>query len=873
MPATHHTSPPPTTTPETPPARAAGDGPRTPEKPSTAPGASGSGARPVGAGASGPRTSTPPAGTPAPGTPSDGTPAVPETASSGASAAGTPARRGAAAEPGTAKSPARTAKTAAAKTSKPSKPSAAKPAKTSRPAAAKTVKSSASKAAKPGRTSAAKAGKAVATPEKTAPKTAGTAPKAGRAAVPATRTPDAGDGPLTPATAPATAVGRIPVLDVHPVVQQGRRPAKAVVGEEFEVSATVFREGHDAVAANVVLRDPDGRPGPWTPMRELAPGTDRWGARVSAGTEGRWTYTVEAWGDPVSTWRHHAGIKIPAGLDTELVLEEGALLYERAAAGLPEGARGSRSRDTVLGAVDALRDTGRPVASRLAAALTPEVDAVLAEHPLRELVTSSEPLPLLVERERALFGAWYEFFPRSENGRGDASEHGTFRTAAGRLPAIAEMGFDVVYLPPVHPIGTTHRKGPDNTLSAGPQDVGVPWAIGSPEGGHDAIHPALGTLEDFDAFVARATSLGLEIALDFALQCSPDHPWVEKHPEWFHHRPDNTIAYAENPPKKYQDIYPIAFDRDMPGLVRETVRVLRHWMDHGVRIFRVDNPHTKPVVFWERVIADINGTDPDVIFLAEAFTRPAMMRTLAEIGFQQSYTYFTWRNTKQELTEYLTELAGDSAARMRPNLFVNTPDILHEFLQTGGRPAFELRAVLAATLSPTWGIYSGYELCENTPLRPGSEEYLHSEKYQLRPRDWESAEREGRSIAPLVRELNAVRRRSPALRQLRDLHFHHADQEAVIAYSKSVTDARGSNTVVVVVNLDPYHTQEATVSLDMPQLGLDWHESVPVRDELTGETYNWGRTNYVRLEPGVRSAHILTVLRPSSPLIGGSPTT
>ncbi|MGW0971538.1 maltotransferase domain-containing protein, partial [Streptomyces sp. NPDC002516] len=386
------------------------------------------------AGDSGPRTSTPPAGTPVTGTASDGTPAVPETASSDASAAGTPAGRGAAAEPGTAKSRARTAKPSAAKTSKPSKPATAKTAKTAKPAAAKPVKSSAAKTAKTAKPSAAKTGKAVATPEKSAPRTAGTAPKAGRAAVPATRTPDAGDGPVTPA-APATAVGRIPVLDVRPVVQQGRRPAKAVVGEEFEVSATVFREGHDAVAANVVLRDPDGRPGPWTPMRELAPGTDRWGARVSAGSEGRWTYTVEAWGDPVGTWRHHAGIKIPAGLDTELVLEEGALLYERAAAGLPEGARGSRSRDTVLGAVDALRDTGRPVASRLAAALTPEVDAVLAEHPLRDLVTSSEPLPLLVERERALFGAWYEFFPRSENGRGGPAEHGTFRTAAGRLPA------------------------------------------------------------------------------------------------------------------------------------------------------------------------------------------------------------------------------------------------------------------------------------------------------------------------------------------------------------------------------------------------------------------------------------------------------
>ncbi|NUO41147.1 MAG: alpha-1,4-glucan--maltose-1-phosphate maltosyltransferase, partial [Streptomyces sp.] len=588
--------------------------------------------------------------------------------------------------------------------------------------------------------------------------------------------------------------------------------------------------------------------------------TDRWGADVTPGSTGRWTFHVEAWGDPISTWRHHAGIKIPAGIDVGLVLEQGADLYHRAAAGVPAGPE----RALVQGAADTLHDDSLTVSTRLAAALTPEVDAVLAAHPLREFVTASEPLPLLVERERALYGSWYEFFPRSEGT--PERPHGTFRTAARRLAGIAAMGFDVVYLPPIHPIGTTFRKGPNNTLSAGPQDVGVPWAIGSPEGGHDAIHPDLGTIEDFDHFVSEARRHDLEIALDFALQCSPDHPWVHKHPEWFHHRPDGTIAYAENPPKKYQDIYPIAFDADLDGLVAETLRVLRHWMDHGVRIFRVDNPHTKPVLFWQKVIADINTTDPDVIFLAEAFTRPAMMRTLGQIGFQQSYTYFTWRNTKEELTEYLTELSGEAAASMRPNFFANTPDILHAYLQHGGRPAFEVRAVLAATLSPTWGIYSGYELCENTPLRDGSEEYLNSEKYQLRPRDWES---EKDNITPLITRLNKIRRASPALRQLRDLHFHHADKEEVIVYSKQ----SGSNTVLVVANLDPHHTQEATVSLDMPQLGLEWHESVPVRDELTGETYHWGRANYVRLEPGTRPAHILTVLRPSTPQIGGSPTT
>ncbi|TQE34748.1 DUF3459 domain-containing protein, partial [Streptomyces ipomoeae] len=491
------------------------------------------------------------------------------------------------------------------------------------------------------------------------------------------------------------------------------------------------------------------------------------------------------------------------------------------------------------------------------AALTPEVDEVLARHPLRELVTSSDPLPLLVERERALFGSWYEFFPRSEGT--PEQPHGTFRTAARRLPAIAAMGFDVVYLPPIHPIGTTFRKGRNNTLSPTPDDVGVPWAIGSPEGGHDAVHPALGTIDDFDHFVRRARELDLEVALDFALQCSPDHPWVDKHPQWFHHRPDGSIAYAENPPKKYQDIYPIAFDADMPGLITETVRVLRHWMAHGVRIFRVDNPHTKPVVFWERVITRINRTDPDVIFLAEAFTRPAMMHTLAQIGFQQSYTYFTWRNTKQELTDYATELAGEAASYMRPNFFVNTPDILHEFLQHGGRPAFELRAVLAATLSPTWGVYSGYELCENTPLKPGSEEYLDSEKYQLRPRDWETAEREGRTIAPLITSLNEIRRRHPALRRLRNLRFHHTDNDAVIAYSKRT----GSDAVLVVVNLDPHHTQEATVSLDLAELGLDVDENVPVHDLLTGETYRWRRTNYVRLDPGRAPAHVFHVEFPA----------
>lgn len=677
-------------------------------------------------------------------------------------------------------------------------------------------------------------------------------------------------------------IGRIPILDIQPLVDCGRRPAKAATGETFQVSATVFREGHDAVAANVVLRDPAGRSGPWIPMRELAPGTDRWGADITPDAEGRWTFAIEAWSDPVSTWRQHAALKVPAQVDVELTLTEGAKLYERAATEVPK----NDGRSTVLDAVDALRDLNRSPADRLDAALAPDVTDLLERFPLRELVSATRAVPLQVERKRALYGSWYEMFPRSEGAvlaEGQPPQSGTFRTAAERLPAVAAMGFDVVYLPPVHPIGTAHRKGPGNALSAGPDDVGSPWAIGSAEGGHDALHPDLGSFADFEHFVATARDLRMEVALDFALQCSPDHPWVKQHPNWFRKRADGSIATAENPPKKYQDIYPIDFDNSRDTyreLVAETLRVLRFWMRKGVRIFRVDNPHTKPVVFWEKVITDINRTDPDVIFLAEAFTRPAMMHTLARVGFQQSYTYFTWRNSKQELTDYVTELSGESAAYMRPNFFVNTPDILHAYLQEGGRPAFEIRAVLAATLSPSWGLYAGFELCEGSPAEPGSEEYLHSEKYELRPRDWADAEREGRSLSPLITSLNRIRRRHPALQQLRDIRFHQTDNEQVIAYSKR-SNAPYADSVLMVVNLDPRHTHEATVSLDTGELegfGLTTAqacgaEPFPVRDELTGETYHWGRDNYVRLEPGRADvpapAHIFA-LRPSSPT-GGSP--
>jgi len=422
------------------------------------------------------------------------------------------------------------------------------------------------------------------------------------------------------------------------------------------------------------------------------------------------------------------------------------------------------------------------------------------------------------------------------------------------------MGFDVVYLPPVHPIGKVNRKGRNNTLMPGAEDLGSPWAIGSDEGGHDAIHPQLGTFEDFDDFVARTRELGMEVALDLALQAAPDHPWVAEHPEWFTTRPDGSIAYAENPPKKYQDIYPVNFDNDPKGLYAEVLRIVRLWVSHGVKVFRVDNPHTKPLNFWHWLIWEVKKTDPDVIFLAEAFTRPAMMHTLAQIGFTQSYTYFTWRTTKWELEQYGRELVA-AAHHMRPNFFVNTPDILHATLQYGGPAMFRIRAVLASMLSPSWGVYSGYELFEHVPVREGSEEYLDSEKYQLRPRDYDGAIREGRSLAPYLSHLNRLRNTHPALKWLRNLRFHHIDNDALMAFSKR--DDETADTVLVVVTLDPYDAQAGTTSLDMPALGLDWHDRFVAHDEMSGgiHDYEWGQFNFVRLDPHVEPAHIFVLRR------------
>ncbi len=635
------------------------------------------------------------------------------------------------------------------------------------------------------------------------------------------------------------------------------------------------------LGAGVALISPAGQQHPLVTMHELVPGTDRYGAEVTVTSEGPWRFRIEAWGDPIAHWRHDAAIKIPRGQDVELVLAEGALLFDRAARSVrpvktgqrrPAGARwvdAARAAETARAARAAytaaaarLRDPALPPWDRLAAATGEEITAILASYPLRDLVTRSARFPVIVHRQRALYGAWYEFFPRSEGVQTDPMGRrepagGTLHSAACRLEAVAGMGFDVVYLPPIHPIGTTARKGANNVLHAGAGDPGSPWAIGSPEGGHDTVDPALGTLADFDAFVARTRELGMEIALDFALQTSPDHPWVTEHPEWFTTRADGKIAYAENPPKKYQDIYPLNFGDDPEGLYAEALRVLRHWMAHGVRIFRVDNPHTKPLLFWERLLAEVARTDPDVLFLAEAFTRPAMMHTLAKIGFHQSYTYFTWRNSAAEITEYMLELAGPAAAYMRPNFFANTPDILHEYLQHGGPPAFKIRAVLAALLSPSWGIYSGYELSENTPLRPGSEEYLNSEKYGYRPRDWAQAEIGPHGIAPFVRQLNAIRKAHPALHWLRNLRFHHVDQPDLLCFSKR--RSQDGDTVLVVVNLDPHQAHEATVWLDLAALGMEGHAEFVVTDELSGLAYRWGQANYVRLDPATEPAHIFSV--------------
>ncbi|HRW17889.1 MAG TPA: alpha-1,4-glucan--maltose-1-phosphate maltosyltransferase [Dermatophilaceae bacterium] len=661
-----------------------------------------------------------------------------------------------------------------------------------------------------------------------------------------------------------TPIGRIPVVNLTPSVDGGRRPAKSVVDEEFVVAAQVFREGHDAVNASCVLTDPDGVE-TVLPMTCVNVGLSQWETTVSADRPGWWSYRVEGWSDPWGTWVHDGTIKVEADVDSELMLEEGARVIERHAAALP--AQAGAERDLLAEVVATVRDTTRDTRERLYAAVADPVHAVFAAYPMREKVSPSPVHPWLVERELALFGAWYEIFPRSEGAvRDDATGEwtsGTFRTAMHRLPAIAAMGFDVVYLTPIHPIGTTARKGRNNTLTAEPGDPGSPYAIGSPDGGHDAIHPDLGTFADFDAFVAEAQRLGLEVAMDIALQCSPDHPYVAEHPEWFTTRADGTIAYAENPPKKYQDIYPLNFDNDPQGSYAEMRRMIQVWIDHGVKVFRVDNPHTKPVEFWQWLIADVALTHPEVIWLSEAFTKPAMMHTLAKAGFQQSYTYYAWRNTAGELREYCTELAGDAAAYMRPSFWPTTHDILTPYMQYGGPTAWKLRAALAATLVPTYGIYTGYELMEHV-ARPGVEEQIDNEKYEYKNRRWEDYEaggvKEGQSLALYLGTLNRIRKEHPSLRWLRNLRFHETDDDQVLCFSKSrvLPDGR-RDTIVLVANTDPHSTRQSQVRLDLPALGLDWGATMPVHELVTNQWWHWQEHNFVRLGPDTEPVHILEV--------------
>lgn len=648
-------------------------------------------------------------------------------------------------------------------------------------------------------------------------------------------------------------LGRIPIRFLAPQQPEARWPAKAYRGEVVPFEATVFREGHDLLGVRLIVTDPEGRSTTYR-MRPIAPGTDRWHAEAVLPLSGEWTWRVRAFTDDWATWLHNAELKIPAGVDVELMITMGRLLLERAG-----------SRKVVADALAAFADPALDATAKLAIALDPKLTAAIEAKPLASLVTETEPVPLRVERERAGVGSWYEFFPRSEGAK-QAKDgtwtSGTFRTAAKRLQAVADMGFDVLYLPPIHPIGVTGRKGPNNTLTTKPGDPGSPWAIGSADGGHDAIHPDLGTVKDFTAFVAAARRIGLEVALDFALQASPDHPWVTEHPEWFTTLPDGTIAYAENPPKKYQDIYPINFDNDPEGIRAEVLRLLRYWIGLGVTIFRVDNPHTKPLQFWERVLREINAEFPYVVFLAEAFTRPAMMQSLGQVGFQQSYTYFTWRNTKPELEEFFTSISKETAASFRPNLFVNTPDILTEFLQFGGPPAYKIRAALAATASPSWGVYAGYELFEHV-ARPGSEENIDNEKYEYKQRDWAATHKAGTSLAPYLTKLNLIRAAHPSLRQLRNLEVHWSDDESMLVYSKYLAGAyiEGGrpDAIIVVANLDPHSVRETTVHLDPTRFGLEADEIFTVVDLITGSRFEWGRDNYVRLDAFTEPVHILRV--------------
>lgn len=642
---------------------------------------------------------------------------------------------------------------------------------------------------------------------------------------------------------------RVVIERVRPQIDCGRFAIKRVVGEKVIVEARVFADGHDQIACQVLYRQGGGEMQS-SPMKPL--GNDQWCGEFSVLALGSYQYTVEGWIDRFLTWRTVLTKRIAAGQDVRVEILIGAQLTEESAARARNG-----DADQLRNWAQKLREAGTKELQQ-DVALDAELLSLVQRYPERHLATRYEKeLPVIVDREKARFSAWYEVFPRScspEPGR-----HGTLRDCEARLPYIASMGFDVVYLPPIHPVGRTFRRGRNNSPLAQPDDVGSPWAVGSEEGGHTSVHPQLGTLDDFRQFVSKAKGLGLEVALDMAFQCSPDHPYVKEHREWFRTRPDGTVQCAENPPKRYDDIFPLDFGTsDWQALWAELKGVFVFWIEQGVRIFRVDNPHTKPFSFWEWVIGEIKRQHPEVLFLAEAFTRPSVMCRLAKLGFSQSYTYFAWRNTKQELTDYFRELTQTEIREyLRPNLWPNTPDILPELLQVGGRPAFMLRLILAATLGANYGIYGpAFELCENLPCQPGSEEYLNSEKYELKRRDLNSAV----SLKELISRINGIRKENPALQSDHNLSFHKTDNPFLICYSKATGDF--SNIVVVIVNLDPSHNQAGWIDLDPSLIGLVGSNAFQVHDLLSDGRYLWqGPRNYVELEPESLPAHILHVRR------------
>ncbi|MGH7665556.1 MAG: alpha-1,4-glucan--maltose-1-phosphate maltosyltransferase [Gemmatimonadaceae bacterium] len=663
---------------------------------------------------------------------------------------------------------------------------------------------------------------------------------------------------------------------VTPELEGGRYPAKRMVGDECEVGADIIKDGHDILGARLRYRAPGAEAWRVLPLVHDFD-ADRWRGSFALDRIGRWTLAVEAWTDRFATWRSELEKKLDAGQDVGLELVEGALLIESTA----RRVRDASARTALKDAAQRLRNENASLDERGRIALSADLLAAVEAHHLPDDLTAyGHELEIIVDREAAGFAAWYELFPRSQARR--AGEHGTFADAAAQLPRIAGLGFDVVYLPPVHPIGRTFRKGRNNTLDPEPTDVGSPWAIGNEHGGHTGIEPGLGSIRDFERFVERARELGMEVALDYALNCSPDHPWVKEHPDWFHARPDGSIRYAENPPKKYQDIYPLDFwCDDREGLWNACLEIFRVWIARGVKTFRVDNPHTKPFAFWEWVIAEVQREHPDVVFLAEAFTRPKKMKNLAKLGFTQSYTYFTWKNTAVELTDLAEDLTGPAAEYMRGNLFANTPDILHEYLQDGGRPAFRIRLLLAATLLPVYGIYSGYELCENVPVRAGSEEYMNSEKYELRRRDYEAAG----NINEDIRVLNRIRREQHVLRRYANISFHFSENDNVLFYRKAaMAQARSAAAAVataaaipggavpslppaerdvfVAVNLDPEHVHESMVHVPLADLGIGPGEPYVMEDLITGARYTWhGSRNYVRLDPAQQPGHVLRLER------------